>query len=369
MMSMNELKSVSDDELLRSLSELLKQSRRVESVLIAHIAEVDARRLYARDAGSMFSYCIQILHLSEHEAYAKITVARAARRYPELLAMLADGRMHLSGVAKLAPHLTDANRTELLARGAHRTKAEIEELVAEVAPKPDVPVMVRKLPERTPVVAIPQFGLDRVHSPAGGVFARSEPDLVGRTRAEPLPVAHPVPALTPLSPTRYKVQFTATTELRDKLERLQALTRKDLAAVIEVAVTDKLERLESKRFGLTKSPRKSLEETDTALRSRYLPAAVRRIVRQRDGDQCTFALRSGSRCPERRGLEFHHREPYGRGGVHDPENVCLMCRQHNIYAAELDYGKEWMKKYRRRDDRVSEGAPEYASGRAQMAGG
>ena len=123
---MSELKNVSDDELLRRLSDLLKQSRRVEAVLIAHIAEVDERRLYARDAGSMFTYCTQILHLSEHEAYARITVARASRRYPALLAMLGDGRLHLSGIGKLVPHLTDANCEEMLARATHKTKSEIE---------------------------------------------------------------------------------------------------------------------------------------------------------------------------------------------------------------------------------------------------
>ncbi len=55
---MQELKSLSDDELLRRLSDVLKESRRVESELVAHIAEVDARRLFAREASpSMFQYC------------------------------------------------------------------------------------------------------------------------------------------------------------------------------------------------------------------------------------------------------------------------------------------------------------------------
>ncbi len=45
--------------------DVLKQSRRVESVLVTHIAEVDARRLYAREAASMmFRYCRDVLHLS-----------------------------------------------------------------------------------------------------------------------------------------------------------------------------------------------------------------------------------------------------------------------------------------------------------------
>jgi len=45
---------ISDDDLLRRLTELLTKSRHVEAELIAHIGEVDARRLYASKASSMF---------------------------------------------------------------------------------------------------------------------------------------------------------------------------------------------------------------------------------------------------------------------------------------------------------------------------
>ena len=72
-----------DDALLDRLSWLLGQSRRVESELVAVIAEVDARHLYAREASpSMFAYCTQILRLSEAEAYLRIEVARASQGVP-----------------------------------------------------------------------------------------------------------------------------------------------------------------------------------------------------------------------------------------------------------------------------------------------
>ncbi len=129
------LELVPDDELLHRLAELLRQSRRVEADLVAHIGEVDVRRLYAREASpSMFAYCTEALHLSEAEAYLRIAAARASREHPMLLTMLADGRLHLTAIAKLAPHLTPENRDRLLERAAHRTKRQIEELVAEVAP-------------------------------------------------------------------------------------------------------------------------------------------------------------------------------------------------------------------------------------------
>jgi hypothetical protein len=134
-MTANDLKAISDEELLERLSGLLKKARRVESDLVAHIGEVDERRLYARKAcSSMFSYCTEVLHLSEHEAYLRINAARLSRRYPVLLEMLADGRLHLSAIGKLSPYLTDANCQGVLARAAHRSKREVEELAAELAP-------------------------------------------------------------------------------------------------------------------------------------------------------------------------------------------------------------------------------------------
>ena len=146
----HELQSLSDDELLRRLSDLLSQLRLVESDLIAHIAEVDERRLYASQASSsMFSYCTEVLNLSEDEAYERITAARASWKYPMLLEMLRDGRLRLSGIGKLAPHLTEENCKSLLARAAHKTKRQIEELLVELSPKPDVPSLIRKLPDRS----------------------------------------------------------------------------------------------------------------------------------------------------------------------------------------------------------------------------
>ncbi len=145
----DELKSLSDDELLRRLSDVLAQSRRVEWILVAHIAEVDARRLFASEGfPSMFQYCLDALHLSESEAYRRIATARVSRRYPVILKMLEDGRLHLAGISELRTHLTDANYEDVLARATHKTKREVKELVAELAPRPDVPPTIRKRPQQ-----------------------------------------------------------------------------------------------------------------------------------------------------------------------------------------------------------------------------
>ena len=78
------LSSMADDELLHNLSAILQQSRRVEAELVAHIGEVDERRLFAREAcSSMFSFCIEVLHLSEAEPTEEDWAAREPQLSPE----------------------------------------------------------------------------------------------------------------------------------------------------------------------------------------------------------------------------------------------------------------------------------------------
>ncbi len=85
------------------------------------------------------------IHLSEHEAYLRIAAARASREHPVILDMLADGRLHLTAIALLAPHLTRGNGDALLDRATHKTKRELEGILAELEPRPDVRPSIRKL--------------------------------------------------------------------------------------------------------------------------------------------------------------------------------------------------------------------------------
>ena len=133
----------------------------------------------------------------------------------------------------------------------------------------------------------------------------------------------------------------------------------DLASMIEAAVSEKLERLEAKRLGKVKRPRKSLDDADTSPGVRGISAPVRRFVWERDAGQCTFEAADGRRCPERHGLHFHHDEPFGVGGDRSANNIRLACAAHNAYMAEINYGKQKMDQYRRSADRVREPEPSF----------
>lgn len=141
------LTQLSDPDLLAETNALAARERTATARLIAALAEIDGRRLYLRQAcRSMFTYCTEMLHLSEYAAYSRIEAARAARRFPCLLTLLEDGAITLTTIGLLAAHLTDKNHEQVLASATLKSKRLVEELVAALKPQASVPAVVRKLP-------------------------------------------------------------------------------------------------------------------------------------------------------------------------------------------------------------------------------
>jgi hypothetical protein len=321
---------LSDDRLLAEVMRLVAAEHRATAALIRCLMAIDARRLYLREGcSSLFTYCTQVLHLAEGAAYNRIEAARAARRFPPIMAALEDGSVTLTAVRLLAPHLTPDNHSAVLTAARHKSKRDIEHLVASLNPKPAVPSIVRKLPEPRIVAADA--------SPAQHATPRTSgllPVTLSTTSA-------PRPTIAPLAPERYKVQLTISRETHETLCRVQALLRHtipsgDPAAIVDRALTTLLRELERQRCAATSSSRNSRPLTDG---SRHIPAAVKREVWRRDDGRCAFVGRNG-RCSERGFLEFHHVQPYAAGGAATAENVQLRCRSHNAYEASLFFGCE-----------------------------
>src|SRR4051794_22052797 len=130
------LQHLSDAAVREGMKSCRGRERSATAILVAHIAEAEARKLYLADAcDSMLAYCTRELGFSDDEAYKRIHAGRAAMRFPEIFAMLEDGRLHLTGVNLLAPKLTEANADELLALASGRTKLEIQQLIATRFPQ------------------------------------------------------------------------------------------------------------------------------------------------------------------------------------------------------------------------------------------
>jgi hypothetical protein len=153
--------------------------------------------------------------------------------------------------------------------------------------------------------------------------------------------------VAPLSPERFALEVTISQETRDKLERATALLRHrnpkgDIADVLDRALDVLLEKLEREKFGATSRPRARGARSESA-DPRYVSNEVKRVVHDRDGEQCAFVSADGVRCAERGFLELDHRTPVALGGMPTIEGTRLLCRAHNQYEAERLLGADFMR--------------------------
>jgi hypothetical protein len=343
-MRFSSLSHLTDGTLLRETAALVARDRVTTAALLTHLAEVDHRRLYA-PAGhpSMFTYCVQELNFSEEVALKRLRAARTARRFPSILEAVADGRLHLTAVVLLTPWLSEKNVEELLTAAAHRSKSQIEQLLAARFPRPDVPTRVLALA-----------------GPLAGTLPTPPPDGAPEVELDLDPVAPnaPRPRVTPLAPERFALQLTMGQAMHDKLRHAQALLSHrlpsgEVARVLELALDALIVKLERRKFAATAEPRVARPVRAGSARGRYVPAEVRRAVRERDQDRCTFVAENGRRCEARAFLEFDHIDPVARGGTATIDRVRLRCRAHNQYAAECAFGSGFMHEKRERARRAA----------------
>ena len=245
--------ALSDRDLLARLDALATREREATAELVAHLAALELRpALYlAQGYGSLFEYCTQALHLSEDAACNRTKVVRACAQFPVILDRLFSGALSLTAVRLLGPHLTPENHEAVLCRAAHKARGDIEALVAELAPKPDVPVSVRKLPVAKAEVAV--FEADEPTSTSMPSDARALPpaqpsiadggsrDLQSASSPafESIPRPTPRPVVQALAPARYRVQFTIGQETHDRLRRVQTLLRREIPNGDPAAIFDR----------------------------------------------------------------------------------------------------------------------------------
>jgi len=372
------LEHLSDGALFGRLNAIVSRDRVNLAVLLAHLAEFDARRLYV-SAGypSMFNYCVEALHYSEPETGRRIQAARTARRFPILFPAISAGRLHLTAIGMLAPHLTNANASELAEAATHRSKYAIETLLArrfpEALPKVKATVLIRAVAppldtavplEPPPLFTVQLHRSDEVDRSTASSSHDLPPDESSPLDVQPhtcVPIGHSqhlpgdVVASSPprsASPEHFLVRVTIPKRTHDKLREAQALLShavrgEDVAQVLDRALDALIALLKRRRIGsasrLARSPGHARLATTGG---RYIPAEIRRSVWERDEGQCTFTSADGHRCGERHFLQFDHAEPVARGGPVTVDTIRLRCGAHNQYEAERAFGTAFMARKR-----------------------
>ncbi len=360
--------SLSNAALLERLGEVTGRDRTTTAEMLAVLAEVERRKLH-RPAGypSLFRYCVDVLRMSGDMAYKRIQVSRAARRFPQLLDLIADGRLHLTGARLVAPHLTRLNADDLLAAAVHRTTHEILVLLAERFPQPDVSTRIEPVgPRRTEAGMLlePAGATTEAMSEMAGLLtgaaapSQDEPAAAGAAELVLRPVvpsnlAIPAqsmgplcafPKLEPLSPGRHLLQTTIDQETHDLLRYAQALLSDavpggDVPEVLNRALRALVDQLERRKFGVGARLRSVKDPKDP----RYTSPGDRCEVVVKDEGACTWVSDDGHRCGSRTRLRFHHKVPFAKGGPNTAANLTLHCAAHDQLEAEREYGEAFVQ--------------------------
>jgi hypothetical protein len=221
-----DLRPLPDEVLFMRLHSLVAKEREALPHLLACLAEIERRKLCPTTSyPSLYLYLTRKLAYSEAAAMRRVKAAEAASRYPEIYSLLSEGLLSLSTVALLQPHLTDANRQDLLQRAQLKSRRDVEWMIAELAPKPDMPDRTRRLPS---AVAPP-----------------SQPAAVPTVFVSP---PEPWPRVQPIAPRRVQFSFTGSDELLKRVDRARDLLKhKYPNGRLEDLLSDAMEALLEKK--------------------------------------------------------------------------------------------------------------------------
>ena len=353
---------LADHVLLRALTTAVTQDRATTAEMLALIAEVEHRRLYAGEGfSSMYRYCVEKLLMSEDVACKRILTARAARRFAAIIPAIAEGRLTVSTVALLSTHLKTEHGGAILSQALGKTRADVELLIAERFPKPDVPttlvpvacsaVPTQVEPPQNDTLALAEASAQVVANTDGLSAPGRITPVGGLSNSAPSEPLEPQRRVAPLSPGRFELRLTISQDLHDKLKRAQellghAVPSGDIPQLLERALDVLIAQQEKLKFAATNRPRAARGPTQDP---RHISAEVRRAVRIRDEGRCTYVSESGHRCQSRTRLEYDHEIPVARGGTGTVANLRLRCRAHNQLEAERTFGAGFMEEKRARN--------------------
>jgi len=365
-------------------TENLKNS---EVALIMALEQVEANMVHRRMGyNSLYQYATKALDLSESQAYTYIAIARKGREIPELVTAIAE-ELPTSKARRLCAVITVENQAEWLAKAKALSKHELEKEIAKVLPQSAVAegsrfingeLMELKLGltaqqvdqlkkvqdllcnKKQEAVSLAQtvaetvtFYLERqdplrkvaAYSGATRKIARvkkitsrpntsdlststststqSASDLSTSTRSDSTP-SDSTPSVNTQSTNIPSTNDSNTSALSASVSSAGASSASTPAdhwqsAPKCLAATD----------AVTPGPDQGTRQIIKTTGRTAIPAAVERLVRQRDNNQCQFILADGSKCQETRWVELHHIVPIAFGGAHDINNITITCRGHH----------------------------------------
>ena len=307
---MNLLAQLTNHELNQKIRRIVRDERRVTVEVLHHLREAERRMLYAElGYPSLFAYATGELGYSEAAASRRIEAMRAMREVAELEPRIESGELTLSNIVQARVAIRHHER-ELKTKVSAERKREVLLSMAGLSKRAAEKTLARELPTAavggvrvTLELTTEEMAVIEELRRLGGVVQNTKDLLMSLARA----------ALA-----------------RKKRERGEAeLLRKPKTTAVPPAEV----------------PMKTKLPTRSEPRKRYFSTQAKRTEWMKVQGQCEFVAASGKRCDARHGLEFDHRKPFATGGVSSPENIRILCRQHNSFEAVRQLGQSTMALY------------------------
>ena len=425
LMEIGATKKLSDTDLTMMLKKAIAAERNNIAASIACLIEITARDLHTRlGASSLFVYLTRELRMSESSASKRCAAVRAIRDFPEILPLIQSGRLHLSNISLISRHLTRDNAARLIGLAQTETQRGLEKALAV-----EFPAAVKRDSLRPVVYPSHRstFGLrvgdttrfdnrsdDRRDTDENSSGEDGESFDGGSSESHSGFFA--LEGAAPQAALGVRVHATLDPDAAAALEFLSgAMPGKSASDILSLAVCELRRRREpasvkpgkrksaakdkkpecemldrekfehKKKLSVKNAAVKNAAAKDTAIKiaaekcadpskaSRYIPAALRRAVAQRDGYRCSYVpgvaaidcvdgvdvndanvndagkMANGNseakRCEAIHRLEFDHVKPRAHGGQNTVDNLRLLCRAHNNLAAKDVMGKQFIESH------------------------
>lgn len=308
-----DLRNLSDRELIHKVESLVRQERQVIEDLIWHLQEIQDRKLYiSMGYSSLFECLVKRFSYSEAVAYSRISALRIMTAVPEAAKALSDGEVTLTTLSltqsfvrkqekELGHKLPRETKEQYLAAIRNKSTQEVKQTLARLNPAQELP-------------------LDKVI-----YLTESDVQLQITTDIHLLEKIETVKALIShenIDPTYNELLHMAFDALIEKKEKAKGFWKMK-SLTVTPPTTEKMTQGDSVKSG---SPR--TENT------RYIRREVKRHILERANQACEYIHPNGKRCGSKFQLQFDHIQAFCKGGTSDIKNVQVLCRVHNSYKSD-----------------------------------
>ncbi|MBK9294799.1 MAG: HNH endonuclease [Oligoflexia bacterium] len=364
----NKLKTLSKNDLITELKNLVSEERKLLSLVLDYLSEVQSRKLYLEMGyPSLFEFCVKELNYSESSAQRRISAMGLIKDIPEVKTKIESGHLNLTTLAQAAMFIGQEKRVnqksyninqkrELLEKLENKSKRECERELIKISPLATIPqdreriITEEKIEVRFVITKELKEKLERVKA------------LISHKKANPsyeeLLLELAEIALKKLDKSVDKVKSVDSCKKGNKemgiIKDEQVSNSKDRCQnalpLVEVKNSEAQQvgkesansqnTSVAKTLSNTRHTRSSMQSNPLTINpipnSRYIPAYIKRQVWQRDQGRCQYqSTNSAQKCNSTYFIQIDHVTPFSHGGSStDINNLRLLCANHNRYRWE-----------------------------------